>query len=81
MTLIVKPDHRAPTMRRAGALSAIFRSPMTGYQDPTISTALQAMYLPKPAPSPSGGRGSQPTGRPPAVQSQVAGSSVANLIS
>jgi hypothetical protein len=69
--------------QRASAFSRVFRTPMTGFQNPVVITALQGQYLPKPAGSPTGGGGSstRPTGRPPAVTSPVAGSNVSSLIS
>jgi len=64
---------------QASSLSMLFRTPITSLADPVIALELQGMYLPKPeasAPPPS----ANPPGRPPAVQSEVAGSSVAKLI-
>lgn len=67
-----------------GAFRDLFRQPITGLQKPEVALALQGMYLPKPEQGPGGGTsggGQHPTGRPPAIQSRVAGSSVAGLIS
>jgi hypothetical protein len=53
-----------------------------GLQQPAVLASLQGMYLPSPeAPAPGGTPSSTPNpgGRPAAVQSKVAGSSVAGL--
>jgi hypothetical protein len=72
------------TYEGAGALSGLFRKPITGLQQPVVAASLQGLYLPKPPAAPQGsggGGGGNPTGRPAAVQSAVAGSSVSGLIS
>ncbi len=78
-------SQRTYSMAQASAFSRIFRTPLTGFQNPVVITALQGQYLPQPEqPGTGGARGgvpAKPTGRPPAVQSPVAGSSVASLIS
>lgn len=77
----------APEMKisyeQASALSRTFRVPLSGLQEPSVVLALQGMYLPKPTQSgQSGGQHqSSPGGRPAAVSSQVAGSSVSGLTS
>ncbi len=66
------------TYERASTLSMLFRTPLTGLQEPVVVATLQGLYLPKPraqAAAPSG-----PSGRPPAVQSEIAGSAVSKLI-
>jgi hypothetical protein len=68
------------TYEKAEGLSALLRAPLTGLQEQTTTVALQGLYLPQP-PSAGGGKsGGGAPGRPPAVQSQVAGSSVSGLI-
>lgn len=76
------PNMKKLTYQQASVYSTLFRTPMTGLQQPVVVTAIQGMYLPKPPPpGPAGGGGTgNPVGRPAAVQSPVAGSSVANLI-
>lgn len=64
---------------RASSFSHIFRTPMTPLQQPEVIAQLQGMYLPRPA-APAAQSQSNPGGRPPAVNSRVAGSSVAGLI-
>lgn len=66
--------------RRASAFSRIFRIPLTGLQNPIMITALQGNYLPSPGPGGTS-KPPQPTGRPPAVNSPIAGSNVGALIS
>jgi hypothetical protein len=66
------------SMQRASAFSRLFRVRLTGFQDPAIITALQGQYMQAGA-APQG-ESAQPTGRPPAVQSRVAGSNVSALI-
>jgi hypothetical protein len=65
------------SMQRASAFSRIFRTPLTGLQDPVIVTALQGMYMQAGQAPQEQGAPAKPTGRPPAVQSRVAGSNVA----
>jgi hypothetical protein len=81
--------YAAPQMSRlsyekASGYSQLFRTPLTALQQPAIATAIQGMYLPRPEPA-APRNGSRPTGnapgRPAAVQSPVAGSSVAGLTS
>lgn len=78
-------DLRGLTYEQTAAYSDLFRAPMSGLQEPIVITTLQGLYLPQP--SEGGGaqpasRGTgRPTGRPPAVQSPVAGSDVSALIS
>lgn len=67
------------TYEEGSALSKIFRVPMTGLQHQAVVTTLQGYYLPQPQPNQPGGSPSNPVGRPAAVQSPVAGSSVAGL--
>lgn len=79
------PDLHSLTYEQAGVYRDIFQMPMTGLQHPIVVTTIQGLYLPKPPPgAPSSGGGKQPTGnpngRPAAVQSPVAGSSVSALI-
>jgi hypothetical protein len=75
------------THAQSRGYSMLFNHPMSGLQDPGVVATLQGMYLPQGSPSsptsqhptrrPTGGA----PGRPAAVQSQVAGSSVSQLIS
>lgn len=65
-------------------LSMLFQQPISGLQHPDVVMTIQGNYLPKPetaGPTAGGkpGFGSNPTGRPPAVSSSIAGSSVLNL--
>lgn len=73
-----------PTVSQASNYSRIFRVPLTGLQHPDVSALLQGMHAPPPqsnGPGQAGfGKNPQPVGRPPAVDSKVAGSSVAGLI-
>lgn len=66
-------------IEQASNFSRIFRRPMTPLQEPAVIAQLQGMYLPRPVQP--GAPQSSPGGRPPAVNSRVAGSSVAGLIS
>lgn len=68
------------TYEQGSYVSQLFRVPMTGLQQPLVATALQGLYLPSPQ-QPQQGQQSGPGGRPARVQSEVAGSSVAGLIS
>lgn len=73
---------RGLTYEEGSNLSQLFRVPLTGLQDQAVIVALQGQYLPKPEQPQSGaGKSKSPGGRPPAVNSPVAGSSVAALIS
>ncbi len=67
------------TYNQTNGYSTLLQTPMSGMQDPIVVNQLQGLYLPKPSSSqaqqPSG-----PVGRPPAVQSEVAGSNVSKLI-
>ena len=71
------------THHQISGLSQLFRTPLSSLQDPDVVLTLQGLYLPHPptaggtAPRSSG----RAVGRPAAVQSTVAGSSVAGLIS
>jgi hypothetical protein len=67
---------------KASTYSAIFRTPMSPLQEPEVITYLQGMFLPQPDQG-AGTSSSSPNqpGRPAAVQSRVAGSSVSGLIS
>ncbi len=78
--IIERATQEKYSMQRASAFSRIFRTPLTGFQDPIIATAIQGMYM-QAGQAPQQGSPAQPTGRPPAVQSRVAGSNVAALIS
>lgn len=75
-------DRMKISYEAGGAFRDLFRVPITGLQQPEVVATLQGLYLPKPAqPDGQGSTPSQnPTGRPPAVRSQVAGSSVSGLI-
>lgn len=69
---------RDTTYEKASDYSQLLRQPMSPLQEPQIAVVLQGLYLPQP-PQQGGAGSSNPTGRPPAVKSQVAGSSVAAL--
>ncbi len=73
---------------RASGLSRMFRVPVTGLQEPVVMAAIQGLYLPQPTPGGAGPGGQPkdaptggPPGRPAAVSSPVAGSSVSGLLS
>jgi len=73
---------------KASHLSTLFRTPITGLSDPMISLELQGLYLPRSEAEPQNAAESwqrqgsgRPVGRPAAVQSSVAGSSVSGLLS
>ncbi len=62
----------------SAGVSQLFGGAMSGLQEPAVTLALQGLYLPKPQQPQQQPRRS--AGRPAAVQSQVAGSSVGALI-
>lgn len=84
MEVAVMADRLGKVSYEGGAaLKNLFRVPVTGLQQPAVIASLQGLYLPQPS-APQGPpppRAPQPNGRPAAVQSPVAGSSVNNLIS
>jgi hypothetical protein len=67
--------------QRASVYSNLFRTPMTALQQPLTVTALQGMYMNASRAAAAPTKSSRPVGRPAAVQSPVAGSNVAALIS
>lgn len=67
------------TYEKGSVLSALYRTPMTGLQTPQVAVTLQGLFLPKPTPPAQGGSGGSSPGRPAAVNSRVAGSSVSAL--
>lgn len=73
------------TYAQASSYSRIFRVPLTGLQNPDISALVQGLHTPAPVSNGPGeagfGNSPRPVGRPAAVNSQVAGSSVSGLIS
>ncbi len=81
------PRMSGMTYELASAYSQIFRTPMSPLDQPEVVLQLQAMFLPQ---NPAGGGGGSSGGgggggggvggRPPAIQSTVAGSSVSGLI-
>lgn len=79
---LAAPNLKNLTYEQASAYSNLFRTPLTGLQQPVVVTAIQGMYMTsQSAPQtgrPSGGTGKAP-GRPAAVQSPVAGSNVGAL--
>ncbi len=77
--VVEKASQGEYSTERAFAFSRIFRVPLTGFQNPVVVAALQGQTLPPP--SSSGGGSSRPTGRPPAVNSPIAGSNVGALLS
>lgn len=78
---VASPNLKKLTYEQASAYSNLFRTPLTGLQQPAVFSAIQGMYMAAPqsaAPppgGPQGGGGKQAPGRPAAVQSRVAGSS------
>lgn len=78
----------APTLdisyEKSSDLSRTFRVPLSGLQEPAVVLAIQGLYIPRP-PNPGNGSGGKQSGstggRPAAVNSQVAGSSVSGLTS
>lgn len=81
------PQMKKLTYQQASAYSQLFRTPMSGLQEPVVVTTIQGLYLPKQQSAPGGAQGggsagpSKPPGRPAAVQSSVAGSSPSLLTS
>ena len=71
--------------RQASDFSQLFRTPLTPLQEPDVALTIQGTYLAAMQQQMAAAQASQPQaqagGRPPAVQSKVAGSSVAGLIS
>lgn len=78
--VVEKASQGEYSTERAFAFSRIFRVPLTGFQNPVIVAALQGQTLPPPQ-SGGGGQSPRPTGRPPAVNSPIAGSNVGALLS
>jgi hypothetical protein len=77
---------KAVSYSRANAFSSAFGIPASGFAQPNVILAIQGQYLPKPqSPAPpsrsSRGASGSAGGRPPAVNSSVAGSSVGGLLS
>lgn len=83
---VAAPNLKNLTYEQASAYSNLFRTPLTGLQQPVVVTTIQGLYMngssaaPQTA-GPAGGAPKKAPGRPAAVQSSVAGSSVANLTS
>lgn len=80
---IASPSLQKLTYEQASAYSNLFRTPLTGLQQPVVVSAIQGNYMnaTAPQPGPTGGaKPKQSVGRPPAVNSTVAGSSVSSLI-
>lgn len=83
---IASPNLKQLTYEQASAYSNLFRTPLTGLQQPVVVTTIQGLYMTGPqsaapqTPGPGGGAAKKAVGRPPAIQSPVAGSSVANLV-
>jgi len=73
------PQMRGIAFERAGGPAGLLGLP-TGLQHPQIVTAIQGQYMKAPPEQQQQGSGN-PVGRPAAVQSKVAGSSVSGLIS
>ncbi len=82
---VAAPHMKNLTYEQASAYSNLFRTPLTGLQQPVVVSALQGMYMTGPQQSapppgrPTGGASKQAPGRPAAVQSPLAGSSPGNL--
>jgi hypothetical protein len=82
---IAAPHMKNLTYEQASAYSNLFRTPLTGLQQPVVVMTIQGLYMkgPQQAAPPQGpaggGASKKAVGRPPAVQSPVAGSNVANL--
>lgn len=72
-------DRRNMTAEAESRMAKLLRV-QTGLQQPAVLASLQGLYLPQPAPAgqPSSSPGTP--GRPPAVRSEVAGSSVQGLL-
>ncbi len=82
---VAAPNLKNLTYEQASAYSNLFRTPLTGLQQPVVVTTIQGLYMngaqasaPPPG-RPTGGAPRQAPGRPAAVQSPVAGSNVASL--
>ncbi len=77
-------DWKDLSLEQSAGLSMLFGQPISGLQHPDVQAMLQSSYLPQPttanqpngSPRATGGA----NGRPPAVNSSVAGSSVSGLI-
>ncbi len=83
-TAAAEKDWSDLSLEESRGLSMLFQQPITGLQHPDVVMMIQGNYLPKPetaGPTAGGkpGFGSNPTGRPPAVSSSIAGSSVSGL--
>ncbi len=82
---VAAPNMKNLTYEQASAYSNLFRTPLTGLQQPVVVSTLQGMYMTGPQQSapppgrPTGGQSKQAPGRPAAVQSPLAGSSPGNL--
>lgn len=75
------PKMNGATYQQAAGPSQTFGAPLTGLQNPVISSIIQSMYAPPPqGPAPRSSGTGGPTGRPPAVSNPVAGSSVSALL-
>jgi hypothetical protein len=77
---VAAPNLQNLTYEQASAYSNLFRTPLTGLQQPVVVSTIQGNYMTAqsasapPPPGPKGGGSTNPAGRPPKVQSQVAGS-------
>lgn len=76
------------SIEQASNYSHVFRTPITGLMDPNVGLTIQGVYMRSPEQSPNAGQTGgaskatgNPVGRPAAVQSSVAGSSVSGLLS
>ncbi len=82
---MISDQLRNLTYKQVSAYSQLFKTPLTGLQNPNVFIAIQGMYLPPPeaaGPSAGGqpGFGRNPSGRPASVGANpVAGSSVSGL--
>lgn len=76
--IAASPEMSRATYQRASVYSMVFRTPMSGLQEPAVLATIQQAYRPRQ--QQQSAASTNPPGRPAAVQSPVAGSSVAALL-
>lgn len=76
--IAASPEMSRATYQRASVYSMVFRTPMSGLQEPAVMASIQQIY--KSRQQKQSATPANPPGRPAAVQSPVAGSSVSALL-